>query len=91
MRQLRLARDKLLLAQQQQNAQYDARHRARRYAVGDEVWVGASHLTQPGDRGLHKKLLKKRLGPLRACWSVSILIDRWLSLRRTEVLRRPTG
>ncbi|KAK3246618.1 hypothetical protein CYMTET_43851 [Cymbomonas tetramitiformis] len=63
-RQLQLARDKLLLAQQQQITQYDARHRARSYAVGDKVWVDASHLTQPGDRGLHKKLLKKRLGPL---------------------------
>ncbi|KAK3247014.1 hypothetical protein CYMTET_12700 [Cymbomonas tetramitiformis] len=64
-RQLQLAREKLLLAQQQQIAQYDARHRARSYAIGDEVWVDATHLTQPGDRGLHKKLLKKRLGPLR--------------------------
>ncbi|KAK3254219.1 hypothetical protein CYMTET_36564, partial [Cymbomonas tetramitiformis] len=64
-RQLQLAREKLLLAQQQQIAQYDARHRARSYAIGDEVWVNATHLTQPGDRGLHKKLLKKRLGPLR--------------------------
>ena len=27
--------------------------------------VDATYLTQPGDRGLHKKLLKKRLGPLR--------------------------
>ncbi|KAK3236639.1 hypothetical protein CYMTET_53227 [Cymbomonas tetramitiformis] len=64
-RQLQLAREKLLLAQQQQIAQYDARHKARSYAVGDEVWVDATYLTQPGDRGLHKKLLKKRLGPLR--------------------------
>ncbi|KAK3250676.1 hypothetical protein CYMTET_39951 [Cymbomonas tetramitiformis] len=64
-RQLQLAREKLLLAQQQQIAQYDARHKSRSYAVGDEVWVDATHLTQPGDRGLHKKLLKKRLGPLR--------------------------
>ncbi|KAK3288483.1 hypothetical protein CYMTET_4047 [Cymbomonas tetramitiformis] len=57
-------REKLLVAQQQQMAQYDARHRARQYAVGDMVWVDATHLTQPGDRGLHKKLLKKRLGPM---------------------------
>ncbi|KAK3253160.1 hypothetical protein CYMTET_37587 [Cymbomonas tetramitiformis] len=64
-RQLQLAREKLLLAQQQQIAQYDARHKARSYALGDEVWVDATYLTQPGDRGLHKKLLKKRLGPLR--------------------------
>ncbi|KAK3270044.1 hypothetical protein CYMTET_21528 [Cymbomonas tetramitiformis] len=64
-RQLQLAREKLLLAQQQQIAQYDARHKSRSYAVGDEVWVDATYLTQPGDRGLHKKLLKKRLGPLR--------------------------
>eukprot|EP00854_Cymbomonas_tetramitiformis_P034183 gene34183-biopygen18681 len=49
---------------QQQIAQYDARHRTRSYSVGDQVWVDATHLTQPGDRGLHKKLLKKRLGPL---------------------------
>ena len=63
-KQLQLARDKLLLAQQQQIAQYDARHRTRSYSVGDQVWVDATHLTQPGDRGLHKKLLKKRLGPL---------------------------
>eukprot|EP00854_Cymbomonas_tetramitiformis_P000935 gene935-biopygen789 len=64
-RQLQLAREKLLLAQQQQIAQYDARHKARSYAVGDEVWVDATHLTQPGDQGLHKKLLNERLGPLR--------------------------
>ena len=29
------------------------------------MWVDATYLTQPGDRGLHKKLLKKRLGLLR--------------------------
>ncbi|KAK3258010.1 hypothetical protein CYMTET_32924 [Cymbomonas tetramitiformis] len=63
-RQLHAAREKLLVAQQQQMAQYDARHRARQYAIGDMVWVDATHLTQPGDRGLHKKLLKKRLGPM---------------------------
>eukprot|EP00854_Cymbomonas_tetramitiformis_P019799 gene19799-biopygen20412 len=64
--QLQTARDSRLLvvAQQQQVAQYDARHRARRYAVGDMVWVDATHLTQHGDRGLHKKLLKKRLGQM---------------------------
>jgi len=61
---LQTAREKLLVAQQQQMVQYDARHRARRYAVGDMLWVDAAHLTQPGDRGLHKKLLKKRLGPM---------------------------
>ena len=63
--QLHAAREKLLVAQQQQMAQYDARHKARQYAVGDMVWVDATHLTQPGDRGLHKKLLKKRLGPMK--------------------------
>ncbi|KAK3280081.1 hypothetical protein CYMTET_12063 [Cymbomonas tetramitiformis] len=33
-------------------------------ASRDMVWVDATHLTQPGDRGLHKKPLKKRLGPM---------------------------
>eukprot|EP00854_Cymbomonas_tetramitiformis_P034445 gene34445-biopygen30157 len=62
--QLQTVRDILRVAQQQQVAQYDAHHRARRYALGDMVWVDATHLTQPGDRGLHKKPLKKRLGPM---------------------------
>ncbi|KAK3287717.1 hypothetical protein CYMTET_4792 [Cymbomonas tetramitiformis] len=63
--QLEDARTKLKLAQQRQRHQFDQRHTAKSFQLGDLVWVDAKHLTENiMNRESFRKLGPRWHGPL---------------------------